>query len=94
MCSQPFSTPLTAIPTWSRTLPDFTRRTTIERTIPPNPTDEWRYHDAPEYCVIGQELFDRVQAMIKPKERTLEDVRRMKRPVQLLRWRHVCQRCG
>lgn len=67
---------------------------TGKRVSRANPQDEWRYHDAPEYRVIGQELFDRVQAIIAPKQRTLEEVRKAKRPQRLLSGLLKCGYCG
>ena len=59
-----------------------------------NPPDEWRYHDAPEYRVIDQELFDRVQDIIKPKNRSHQEIRSMKRPQRLLSGLLKCGYCG
>lgn len=44
--------------------------------------------------MIDQELFDRVQELIRPKERTLEDARKSKRPQRLLSGLLKCGYCG
>lgn len=67
---------------------------TGKRVSRANPPDEWRYHDAPEYRVIDQELFDRVQAIIKPKNRSPQEIRSMKRPQRLLSGLLKCGYCG
>lgn len=67
---------------------------TGKRVSRANPPDEWRYHDAPEYRVIDQELFDRVQEIIKPKDRSPQEIRSMKRPQRLLSGLLRCGYCG
>ncbi|MQW94112.1 recombinase family protein [Sinorhizobium fredii] len=59
-----------------------------------NPPEEWQRHKVPELQIVDRELFERVQVMIKPKERDHAERVRMRRPQRLLSGLLRCGACG
>ena len=58
-----------------------------------NPPDEWQWVDVPELRIVDDELFDRVQELMKPTTRAPRETGALKRPKRLLSGLLKCA-CG
>jgi site-specific DNA recombinase len=67
---------------------------TGKRVTKPNPPSEWHTTDMPDLRIVPQDLFDRVQVMIKPRERTPAQRVAMRRPTRMLSGMLKCGSCG
>lgn len=67
---------------------------TGKRASRPNPPEERERKPSPKLQIVDKELFDRVQEMIKPKERNASERLRLKRPKRLLSGLIRCGACG
>lgn len=68
---------------------------TGKRVSRPNPPGDWQIKEAPDLRIIDQDLWERVQAMIEPRQgATQSDRAKMRRPVRPLSGLLRCGSCG
>ncbi|MFB9222716.1 recombinase family protein [Paracoccus cavernae] len=68
---------------------------TGRRVSRPNPPSDWQTKEAPDLRIIDQDLWERVQVMVEPRQgATQSDRAKMRRPVRPLSGLLRCGSCG